>query len=224
MKQIWSAVALLAVTSSAHAAFSDYSRWLTLTESWEVEQSNVTGTSELFTLNGRQYERFDLTIVPTEPSEWGGGFFLDGSLSNQAFLTQLRLGELTTYVSRGRYDDSYMSFDYFHQVGSQKYQPGTSVETIYYQSSLESTTETRPYLYAQTFEGSFGGPEHSFRSSLLEMGCCNSYTVPKIQLSFVVNPVPEPETYALMGTGLLAGWLVRRRKLCGQSPRNEVQA
>lgn len=230
MKQIWSAVALLAVTGSAHAAFSDYSRWLTLTE-WKVEQSNVTGTSELFTLNGRQYERFNLTISPTAIGYWPiQGFSLRGNLSNQAFLTHLHLGELT-YVIKHDYHDGTdpeigVSLDYFHQLGGREYSVGKLFETVAEYPLVETTTETRPYLYTQTFRGAFGGPEQAFYSSLKawQMGCCNSFTVPEIELSFVANPVPEPETYALMGTGLLAGLLVRRRKQLGKSQCDEVQA
>ncbi|WP_255991928.1 PEP-CTERM sorting domain-containing protein [Chitinolyticbacter albus] len=103
---------------------------------------------------------------------------------------------------------------------------GKLFETVYADPLFEATTETRPYLYTQTFQGAFGGPEQVFYSSLKawQMGCCNSFTVPEIELSFVANPVPEPETYALMGTGLLAGLLVRRRQQVGKSHRDEVRA
>jgi hypothetical protein len=227
MRRLFLAFSLLVAAGNAHAAFSDYRQWV------DVGQSGVTGSSQFFVLDGKRFERFDLTITPFARSgDPFAGFGLYAALREHTFLTDLHL---SAFDVTSKIDANAVFGPAYLRVFSQVQHLDPSYHMIYTEQPsltegwmqdgyLERLVEFYPIQLSNTFEGQFPRDIYWIYSSVYTFqpeGYANfEYSMPQLQLSFVVDPafvqpIPEPETYALLGIGLLAGGLARRARKRG---------
>ncbi|WP_148717051.1 PEP-CTERM sorting domain-containing protein [Chitinolyticbacter meiyuanensis] len=224
MRRLFLSLFLLIAAGNAHAAFADYRQWV------NVGQSGVTGSSQFFVLDGQRFERFDLTITP---ATWSGdpfvGFTLYAALREHTFLTDLHLSAFNVV---SKIDANATFGPAYLRMNSQVQHLDPSYHTIYTEQPsltegwvqegyLERFVEFYPMQLNNTFEGQFPREMYWVYSSVYTFQPDSytnlEYSMPQLQLSFVVDPafvqpVPEPETYALLGMGLLAGGLARRAR------------
>ncbi|WP_222846725.1 PEP-CTERM sorting domain-containing protein [Chitinolyticbacter meiyuanensis] len=229
MKSMIAALGLL-VAAQAHAQFSDYQRFLTVSAG-----ASVSGSSQRVQLGTQDFERFSLvfSVAPLVDEQNDIGrqltFGLNLKLSDQAFLQHVHVGSAVASVYTP-YDDD-IAWTYLgaaHGDGKIVSERGTRKRTV--NLSNANVSDVGIWKDGQQWTTySMGGEAYRLEQSYDTQAPWQPYTLDYQQqlqldqagwewhqgyatLSFLapVTPVPEPETYALMGAGLLA--LVARRR------------
>ncbi|HSC81744.1 MAG TPA: PEP-CTERM sorting domain-containing protein, partial [Chitinolyticbacter sp.] len=229
-KPMIAAMGLLLATQ-AHAQFSDYQRYLTVSDGVSVFGSSQVNRWD----DGRLFERFSLVFsmapLVDEQNDIGRQltFGLNLKLSNQAFLQYVNISSAKASHST-RYDSD-TPWNYpgaANGTGQIVSELGTRKRTVNLSSSAD--VQWQDWDNAERITYTFGGDRYRFEQtydaqapwepfaldyqqqlqldqagwSWLQGGAALTFLAP-------VTPVPEPETYALMGAGLLAVALRRRK-------------
>lgn len=223
MKPMIAAMGLLLATQ-VHAQFSDYQRYLTVSDG-----ASFSGDSQRVRYEGQLFEsftlRFNLTPLAEQQNDIGQQltFGLNLKLSDQAFLERIQIQSASANVVLSE-DPSLPHMYPYPGVANGDVtfvsQLGTRKRTVDFtgtrrNSWLSYTLGGGSYRLSQEFDSQAPwipyALDYQQHIQLDQMGW--SWSPGYAQLSFLapVAPVPEPETYALMSAGLLALVLRRRR-------------